>query len=57
MTLVPALSHYMKLRTRYIDDTLLIIKIGSIDRLLSILNSFRPNIQCTYELEESSIFR
>ena len=57
MTLVPALSHYMKLRKRYIDDTVLIIKICSIDRLLSILNSFRPNIQCTYELEESSIFR
>ena len=42
---------------RYIDDKILIIKIGSIDCLLSILNSFGPNIQFTYELEQSSIFR
>ena len=42
---------------RYIDYKILIIKIGSIDCLLSILNSFGPNIQFTYELEKSSIFR
>ena len=37
---------------RLIDNTIDYVKNGSIDVILSKLNSFHPNIQFTYEEEE-----
>ena len=37
---------------RFVDDTIGYVKNGSIDIILSKLNSFYPNIQFTYEIEE-----
>ena len=39
---------------RYVDDTITFIKIGSAKYLISILNSFHPNIEFTYETEVNS---
>ena len=37
---------------RYVDDTICFVKIGSIEHIRSVLNSFHKNIQFTYEVEE-----
>ena len=36
---------------RYVDDTICLRKIGSIEYIRSVLNSFHKNIQFTYECE------
>ena len=38
----------------FVDDTIGYVKNGSIDIILSKLNSFYPNIQFTYEIEEEN---
>ena len=38
---------------RYVDDTIAVIKLSSIEHILSILNSFQQNIEFTYELERN----
>ena len=38
---------------RYGDDTIAVIKLSSIEHVLSTLNSFHQNIEFTYELEEN----
>ena len=38
---------------RHVDDTLTIVKEGSINHVLQRLNSFHPNIQFTSEMESS----
>ena len=42
----------MVLKIRFVDDTIGYVKNGSIDIILSKLNSFHPNIQFTYEIEK-----
>ena len=37
----------------YVDDTIAVIKLSSIEHVLSILNSFYQNIEFTYELERN----
>ena len=39
---------------RFVDETTGYVKNGSIDIILSKLNSFHPNIQFTYKLEEEN---
>ena len=35
------------------DDTITFVKIGAVDHVLSMLNTFHPNIQFTYETEHN----
>ena len=39
---------------RYVDDTICLVKIGSIEYVRSVLNSFHKNIQFTYECESNA---
>ena len=51
-TLVPTLTDYMKFWKRYADDTICFVKMGSVEDIVLILNSFDANIQFTYEKEK-----
>ena len=53
-SLVLKLSNYIKFWKRFVDDTITFANIEAIDRILTVLNSFDPNIQFTYETEENS---
>ena len=46
----PELTDYIEFWKRYIDDTICFIKFGSVNYILSVLNSFNVNIKFTYEL-------
>ena len=48
---LPELTDYIQFQKRYIDDTICFIKVGSVNYILSLLNSFDVNIKFTYELE------
>ena len=49
--LVPKLKQHIKNWRRYADDTFVYVKNGSIDYVLSVLETFHPNIKDTYEKE------
>ena len=51
-TLVPMLTEYMKFWKRYVDDTICFVKLGSVQHIVSILNSFDLDIQFTNEMEK-----
>ena len=53
-SLVPKLSNYIKFWKRFADDMITFANIEAIDHILTVLNSFDPNIQFTYEIEENS---
>ena len=53
-SLVPKLSNYIKFWKRFADDMITFANIEGIDHILTVLNSFDPNIQFTYEIEENS---
>ena len=44
----------IKFWRRYVDDTICFVKIGSIEYIRSVLNSFHKNIQFTYEVESNA---
>ena len=46
-SIVPKLNSHLQFWKRYVDDTLTIVKEGSINHVLQQLNSFYPNIQFT----------
>ena len=48
---IPALSNDMLLWKRYVDDTICLIKITSINKVLDTLNSYHTNIKFTIEIE------
>ena len=50
--LVPSLTDYMKFWEGYVDDTIFFVKVGSVEYIVSILNSLDANIQFTYEMEK-----
>ena len=52
--LVPKLSNYIKFWKRFVDDTITFANIEAIDHILTVLSSFDPNIQFTYEAEKNS---
>ena len=52
-SIVPKLNSHLKFWKRYVDDTLTIVKKGSINHVLPQLNSFHPNMQFTFEIESS----
>ena len=49
--IVPTLGNMVLNWKRFVDDTIGYVKNGSIDIILSKLNSFHTNIQFTYEVE------
>ena len=53
ISLLPELTDYIQFWKRYIDDTICFIKVGSVNYILSLLNSFDTNIKFTYELEHA----
>ena len=52
-SLIPTLMEHMSPWKRYADDAIAVIKLSSIEHILSILNSFHQNIEFTYELERN----
>ena len=52
-SIVSKLNSHLQFWKRYVDDTLTIVKEGSINHLLQQLNSFHPKIQFTFEIESS----
>ena len=51
-SLIPTLIEHISPWKWYVDDTMAVIKLPSIEHALSILSSFHQNIEFTYELEE-----
>ena len=49
--MVPRLSNHLHFWRRYVDDTFTFVKEESITFVLEQLNSYHPNLQFTYELE------
>ena len=54
-TLCPLLKNHIILWRRYVDDILCIIKQGSRDTILTIINGFHPQIQFTYEEQTNNM--
>ena len=52
--IVPTLGNMALNWKRFVDYTIGYVKNGSIDIILSKLNSFHPNLQFTYEVEEEN---
>ena len=52
--LVPKLKDHVKKWRRFVDDTFVYVKRGSIEYVLSVLNSFHDNIKFTYEQENNN---
>ena len=53
-TLVPRLDQHVKKWKRYVGGTFAYVRNESIDYVLTVLNSFHPNISFTYEKENNS---
>ena len=58
-SLVPKLSNYIKFWKQFVDDTFIFANIEAVDHILTVLNSFDPNIQFTYQTRKlgTAIFR
>ena len=52
--IIPTLENMVLNWKRFVDDTIGYVKNGSIDMILSKLNSFHPKIQFTYEIKEEN---
>ena len=50
-TLIPKLMDKVQHWTRYVDDTFVFVKPGTVDEIHQLLNSFDPKIKFTYEKE------
>ena len=55
-SLVTKLNVYINFWRRYVDDAITVVKTGSVEYLLSVLNNFHPKIKFTYEMEVESKF-
>ena len=51
--LIPTLTEHMTSWKRYVDNTIAVMKLTSIEHVLSILNNFYQITQFTYELEKN----
>ena len=54
-TLLPNLKQHVKNWRHYADDTFVYVKNGSIDYVLSVLETFHPNIKFTNEKEVNTL--
>ena len=52
--LIHTISKDLACWKRYVDDTICFIKNDSIDYAISVLRSFHPSIQFTYETENNN---
>ena len=52
-SLIPTLMEHMTPWKRYVDDTTAVIKLSSIEHVLSLHTSFHQNIESTYELKKN----
>ena len=52
--LIHTLSEHLACWKRYVDHTICFIKNDSIDYVISVLNSFHPSVQFTYETENNN---
>ena len=52
--LVPKLNDHVKKWRRFVDDSFVYVKRGSIKCVSSVLNSFHDNIKFTYERENNN---
>ena len=52
-SLIPTLMEHMSPWKQYVANTIAVIKFSSIEHVLSLLSSFHPNIEFTYELERN----
>ena len=52
--LFPKLNDHVKNWRRFVDDTFVYVKRGSIEYALSVLNLFHDNIKFTYEQENNN---
>ena len=50
-TLVPKLKQHIQNWRRYVDDTFVYVKTGSIEYVWSVLETLHSNIKFTYEKE------
>ena len=55
-SLIQNLMKHMSPWKRYVDDTIAVIKLSSIEHVFSVLNSFHQNIEFTFELEQNGKF-
>ena len=53
--LVPRLEDHVQKCRRFVDDTFAYVKIGSVEYVLSVLNSFHKNIKLTYQEEQNTL--
>ena len=53
-TLVPKLENHVQKWRRVVDDKFAYVNIGSVDYVLSVLNSFYKNIKFTYEEKQNN---
>ena len=53
-TLVPKLEDHIQKWRRLVDDTFAYVKIGSVEYVLSVLNSFHKNIKVNYDKEQNN---
>ena len=53
--LVPRLEDHAQKWKCFVDDTFAYVKIGSVEYVLSVLNSFHKNIKLTYEEEQNTL--
>ena len=53
-TVVPKLEDHVKKWRRFLDDTIAYVKTGSVEYVLSVLNSFYKNIKFTYEEKQNN---
>ena len=51
---VPTLKEYLRNWTRYVDDTLTLVREEAVQFVLSKINNFHKNIQFTYEIEKNN---
>ena len=51
ISLVPNLEDRLQKWRRFVDDTFAYVKVGSVEYVLSVLNSFHKNIKFTYKEE------
>ena len=51
-TLVLILTDYMKFWKSYVDGTICFVKMGFVEYIVAIVNSFDANIKFTYKMEK-----
>ena len=54
--LVRKLEYHVKKWRRFVDDTFVYVKNGSVEHVLPVFNLFHKNIKFTYDEEQNNLF-